>query len=123
MPLQADNLPDLAALLDALADALAERVAARLAPAQAAPPAAGAVPEPLTLKLTEVARRLNVSRATAYELCRSGQLPSVRVGKLIHVTPRALERYIATREGRYADHPAVPARPVRPPIRRRPRSA
>ena len=46
------------------------------------------------LKAEEVAERLNVSRSFAYSLMKSGQLPSVHLGRSVRVNPRDLEKYI-----------------------------
>ena len=46
------------------------------------------------LKADEVASRLNVSRSFAYSLMKSGQLPSVHLGRALRVNPRDLEKYI-----------------------------
>jgi excisionase family DNA binding protein len=47
------------------------------------------------LTVEEVAHRLRVSRATAYSLCRRGDLVHVRVGKSIRVRPEVLTAFIA----------------------------
>lgn len=44
--------------------------------------------EPLTLSVKETAKLLGLSRASAYEAVRLGQIPSLRFGKRI-VVPRA----------------------------------
>jgi excisionase family DNA binding protein len=44
--------------------------------------------EPLTLSVEEAGRLLGVSRGVAYEAARSGQLPTIRLGRRILV-PRA----------------------------------
>jgi excisionase family DNA binding protein len=46
------------------------------------------------LKAEEVAQILNVSRSYAYFLMKSGQLPSVRLGRSVRVNPQDLEEYI-----------------------------
>ncbi|MHB8394349.1 MAG: helix-turn-helix domain-containing protein [Candidatus Dormibacteria bacterium] len=46
------------------------------------------------MTVKEVAATLRVGRGTAYTLVASGQLKSVRIGRLIRVTPRALEEFI-----------------------------
>lgn len=50
--------------------------------------------EPLTLSVEQAAAVLGVSRAFAYTLVRTGQLPSVRLGRRIVVPTRALERLL-----------------------------
>ena len=51
---------------------------------------------PLTLTVPEVAEVLNIGRNTAYEIVRSGDLPSRRIGKRgqIRVLKYDLERYM-----------------------------
>ncbi len=50
--------------------------------------------ERLTVTVTEAAEILGVSRTSAYELVRAGALPSVRLGRRIVVTRRALEELL-----------------------------
>jgi excisionase family DNA binding protein len=42
-----------------------------------------------------LAKRLNVKRFTAYDLIRSGRVPSVRLGRLVRVDEDAVEAWIA----------------------------
>ena len=51
---------------------------------------------PLTLTVPEVAEVLDIGRNTAYEIVRSGALPSRRIGKRgqIRVLKYDLERYM-----------------------------
>lgn len=42
----------------------------------------------------EVARLLGVGRAAAYTAVRLGQLPAVRVGRLVRIPRRAFERWL-----------------------------
>ena len=51
--------------------------------------------EPKTLTVEEAARQLGISRASAYEGVRTGQIPSVRIGKRILIPLAALERLLA----------------------------
>ena len=46
------------------------------------------------LKANEVAEILNVSRSYVYFLMKSGQLPTVRIGRSVRVHPRDLKEYI-----------------------------
>ena len=39
----------------------------------------------------EVASMLQISRAAAYAACKNGELPSIRIGRLLRVPIRALE--------------------------------
>lgn len=48
--------------------------------------------EPLLYRMSEAAKLLAVSRSTAYELAKSGALPTVRVGRSLRVPRVALER-------------------------------
>lgn len=49
---------------------------------------------PLALTVRELARMLGVSKNTAYDLVRSGQLRSIRVGRQIRVPRSAMEDYL-----------------------------
>lgn len=49
------------------------------------------------LTVKQVAVRLGLSTATAYELCASGELAHVRVLNTIRVEPAALEAFLLTR--------------------------
>jgi excisionase family DNA binding protein len=51
------------------------------------------------LKAEEVARRLAIGKATAYMLMASGELPTVRLGKSVRVSERALNTWIEKRMG------------------------
>ena len=53
----------------------------------------------LLLKVPEVARLLRISRNLAYELVARGELPSVRLGRVIRVPRQALEAWIARQSG------------------------
>ncbi len=46
------------------------------------------------LKATEVATKLNVSKAMAYRLLRSGEIPSVRIGHAVRVQRSDLEEFV-----------------------------
>jgi len=47
------------------------------------------------LRVQDVARRLDIGRSMAYQLLRSGELPSVRIGsKIVRVQQSDLEAYI-----------------------------
>jgi excisionase family DNA binding protein len=48
----------------------------------------------LLMKLDDVAIALGVSRSYAYQLARSGQLTSVKLGRSVRVRPEDLERFI-----------------------------
>jgi excisionase family DNA binding protein len=52
------------------------------------------------LKVSEAAQLLRISRNLAYELVAKGELPSVRLGRLIRVPRSSLEAWIARQTGR-----------------------
>jgi len=47
------------------------------------------------LLVDEVAKTLRVPKARIYELVRQGELPAVRVGRLIRISGEALQAWIA----------------------------
>jgi excisionase family DNA binding protein len=51
-------------------------------------------PERQAIKLDEVARRLGVSRNSAYAAARRGEIPTIRIGRLLLVPLAALERML-----------------------------
>lgn len=46
------------------------------------------------LTATQVAEKLNTSKAFAYTLLRRGEMPVVRMGKTVRVRPEDLEQFI-----------------------------
>ena len=50
--------------------------------------------ERLTYNVEEAGRLLGISRASAFEAARRGDLPTIRVGKRLLVPKRALERML-----------------------------
>ncbi len=48
-----------------------------------------------TLTVPESAKALGIGRAAAYEGARTGQIPTIRIGKRILVPVAALERMLA----------------------------
>ncbi len=48
----------------------------------------------LTLAVEQAGKLLGISRAHAYDLARTGEIPSVKLGKRVVVPRRALERFI-----------------------------
>lgn len=48
----------------------------------------------VTYTVKDLQRILKVSKNTAYELCASGEIKSIRVGKSIRVTQTALDDYL-----------------------------
>jgi excisionase family DNA binding protein len=50
--------------------------------------------EHLTFTVEEAGEILRVSRASAYAAARSGELPTVRIGRLMRVTRTTIERML-----------------------------
>lgn len=48
----------------------------------------------LTYKIPEAARILGIGRNSAYEAARRGQIPTIKIGKLLLVPRAALDRLI-----------------------------
>lgn len=48
----------------------------------------------LTLSVEEVATVLGISRGLAYEMVKTGKIPSVRFGKRVLIPRRALEKLL-----------------------------
>ena len=46
------------------------------------------------LRARDVSERLNISRSQAFTLMRSGDLPVVRIGRLVRVRPEDLETFV-----------------------------
>ena len=51
------------------------------------------------LTIPQVAARLKMSPYRAYELARQGKLKSVRIGKLVRVTPEAIRHFVDKTSG------------------------
>jgi len=47
-----------------------------------------------TISVPEAAKRLGIGRNSAYEAARRGELPTIRIGKLLLVPVAALERLL-----------------------------
>lgn len=47
-----------------------------------------------TVTLAEAAQVLGISRSTAYELARTGELPVLRLGRRLVISKRALQRLL-----------------------------
>jgi excisionase family DNA binding protein len=56
--------------------------------------------ERLLLKPSEVMEVLGIGRSMVYGMLACGDLPSVRVGRLIRVPSKALEEWITERQNR-----------------------
>lgn len=54
-----------------------------------------------TLTVEEAAKLLGVGRNTAYDAVRSGQLPTIRLGKRILVPQAALDRLLTEADTRW----------------------
>ena len=48
----------------------------------------------LVIDVVEAGRRLGIGRSAAYQAVRAGQIPSVRIGRLIKVPVAALQRML-----------------------------
>ncbi len=64
--------------------------------------------EPLLLKVAEAAALLNVGKDTVHRLILGGELPAVRRGRLVRVSRRAIEEFIAKHEGSTAPANVTP---------------
>jgi excisionase family DNA binding protein len=47
-----------------------------------------------TISVEEAGKRLGISRNTAYEAARKGQIPTLRIGRLLLVPEAAFERML-----------------------------
>jgi excisionase family DNA binding protein len=52
-------------------------------------------PECMTVSVEEAGKTLGCSRNTAYEAVRRGEIPVIRIGKLLRVPKAALERLLS----------------------------
>ena len=50
--------------------------------------------EPMLLTVDEVQELTQLGRTKVYELIRSGELPVVRIGRLLRIRRQALERWL-----------------------------
>lgn len=66
--------------------------------------AAGKPDEPLALSVGEAAKLLGLSRASAYEAVRTGQIPSLRFGKRIVVPRAALNKMLSETDAYQSEH-------------------
>lgn len=71
----------------------------------------------LLLTVTEAAQLLRISRNLAYELVAQGQLPHVRLGRVIRVPRHGLEQWIARQAGLPPDPQEGVSFPHQPPQR------
>ena len=70
--------------------------------------------EPLVLTVTEAAEILGISRSFAYELCRTGELPALRLGRRVVVPRRALVDFVESSGADVARSSSILSRSVRP---------
>ena len=49
---------------------------------------------PIVLRVEDLMQVLDIGRTTAYELLRSGKIPSIRVGKQIRIPKQSVEEYL-----------------------------
>ncbi len=57
----------------------------------------------LLLSVEEAAERLEIGRSLMYELISSGEVASIRVGRLRRIAPEALRDYVAALHDRSGD--------------------
>ena len=55
-------------------------------------------PKGLVLTLSEVAALLRISRGSAYEAAKRGEIPTIRIGRRLLVSREAFDRLLATGE-------------------------
>ncbi|MGB3682667.1 MAG: helix-turn-helix domain-containing protein [Rubrobacteraceae bacterium] len=53
------------------------------------------------LKVPEVAEELRIARSRAYELVADGEIPAVKIGRIVRVSRKELDRWLESQ--RYAD--------------------
>ena len=53
---------------------------------------------PLALRVEDLMPVLGIGRNTAYELVRSGQIRSIKVGKQLRIPKEALREYLSVKE-------------------------
>ena len=68
--------------------------------------------QPLTLTVSEAAKVLGISRTTAYECVRTGQLPAVRLGRRLVIPRAAITALLAgpTQTSEASDEPVAAVR-------------
>lgn len=85
----ANDIAQLAAGLAQLAERLATEHADNVRPA------ARPLPPRVLLTVEEAGERLGIGRTTAYSLVRSGELESVRIGRLRRISVSAIDEFAA----------------------------
>jgi excisionase family DNA binding protein len=63
---------------------------------------------PMLLTVKDLEAELQLGRTRTYELVRSGELPVVRIGRVVRVPRDALRRWIQERAARAAPSPERP---------------
>ena len=58
--------------------------------------------EPKTVSVPEAGKWLGIGRNAAYEAARRGDIPTIKIGRLLRVPVVALERKLEAVEGRAA---------------------
>ncbi|GAA3364013.1 helix-turn-helix domain-containing protein [Saccharopolyspora gregorii] len=86
-----DRATDIAATLAKLAALLAAQEQSAPAPDRTV----RAMPERVLLTVEEAAEQLGIGRTTTYALVRSGELESVRIGRLRRIPKEAINAYAA----------------------------
>lgn len=84
-----DRATDIAATLAKLAALLAEQEQSAPLPDRTV----RAMPERVLFTVEEAAEQLGIGRTTAYALVRSGELESVRIGRLRRIPKEAINAY------------------------------
>lgn len=51
---------------------------------------------PLVLRVEDLSRALGIGRNTAYDLVRSGQIRSIRIGRQLRIPKAAVQEYLET---------------------------
>jgi excisionase family DNA binding protein len=54
--------------------------------------------EPLLLRPSEVAQLLGISQRKVTQMCTDGELPSIKIGRCVRISRKALDRWIAERD-------------------------
>jgi len=68
--------------------------------------------EPLTLTVIDAARALGISRTKTYAMARSGELPTLRIGRAVRVPIAELRAWVAS-QSRLQQNRNTPADRVR----------
>jgi excisionase family DNA binding protein len=58
----------------------------------------------LVITVPEAGRRLGIGRAAAYQAAATGQLPTIRIGRLLRVPVQALERLLDAQPASVTKH-------------------